>query len=70
MTDTYSLIAGRIKTAEAELIRQLNQSLYSDDPPRPKASIGWRAEVRWWFRKMWWRVHDAWDVLRGRAEIC
>lgn len=77
------LPAQRIKEGSEVLARTMNASLYGDGARDPEIGlakfIGHAGdhEVRniraltWreWFTMWRWRVHDAWLVLTGRADI-
>jgi hypothetical protein len=56
----------RMQQTSAEVEKNLRTSLYSDEPdqPLPKKSLcEWLSDLKW-------RVHCAWLVLRGHADIC
>lgn len=61
-------ISERIRATERSLIEQMNQSLYSDDAkPTVRLSRTQRLLNKAALYKT--RIIDAWDVLRGRAEV-
>lgn len=59
------LLKRRIDDADVAMRRALNESMYADRPDyqRPRVTL----RQRWRLAKE--RVHDAWLVLTGRAEI-
>jgi len=60
-----NIIEQRMREAEAEMMRSLNDNLYGDDVrPRKKRTVSD------WMLIWKWRAKDAWEVLRGRADIC
>jgi hypothetical protein len=60
------LLADRVRTAELEIIRVLQASLYADPTPYVPTYLTFGQ----WLFKWEWRFRDAWSVLCGRADIC
>lgn len=54
-----------VNRSAAEMVDIINQQLYGDSNcPAPRQTF------RQWLSMWHWRVSDAIQVLRGRAEIC
>ncbi len=68
MTITPDEWAAKIKAANEQMYAEMNQMLYGDDPPW-LAKLKPRPTVRERLSDFWWRARNAWDVLRGRADI-